>query len=163
MFGLKRHLLFATAALIAVSGTWAGEAEATTTTATMAVTATALSACVIVATPLAFGNYTQTLLAASASLTVTCTATTAYTIALDKGTTTGATFTNRLLYNITAGTTLAYSLFTDSGHSNPWTSNTVAGTGTGLVQTVNVYGTIAAGLQSAPGAYADLVTATLTY
>ena len=163
MFGLKRNLLLTTATLLALSTVCDHDARATTTTATMAITATALSACLIVATPLAFGNYSQVLLPASATLSVTCTASTPYTIALNQGTTTGATTSARLLYNLTAGTTLAYALYTDSGHTAPWTSNTVAGTGNGLVQTINVYGTIAGGQQSAPGAYTDLVTATLSY
>ncbi len=138
-------------------------AFATTVTANISVSATSLSSCTILATPLAFGNYAQTLTTASAALTVTCTATTPYTIGLNQGTTTGGTQSARLLYNTLAGTTIAYSLYTDSGHTSPWTTNTVSGTGNGLVQTVNVYGTIAAGLQAAPGAYSDLVTATLSY
>ena len=140
-----------------------GPAFATNVTANIAVTATSLSSCTIVATPLAFGNYAQTLTTASATLAVVCTATSPYTIGLNAGTTTGATQSARLLYNTVAGTSLAYSLYTDAGHSTPWTTNTVAGTGNGLTQTVNVYGTIAAGLQAAPGAYSDLVTATLAY
>ncbi len=140
-----------------------GPAVATTATANIAVSATALSSCTIVATPLAFGNYAQTLTSASATLAVVCTATSPYTIGLNQGTTTGATQSARLLYNLTSGTTLAYSLYTDSGHSSPWTTNTVSGTGNGLSQVVTVYGTIAAGLQAAPGAYADVVTATLSY
>ncbi len=138
-------------------------AVATTVTGNISVSATALSSCTIVASPLAFGNYAQTLTTASATLAVICTATSPYTIGLNQGTTTGGTQSARLLYNTISGTTLAYSLYTDSGHSSPWTSNTVSGTGTGLSQIVNVYGTIAAGLQAAPGAYADTVTATLSY
>ncbi len=140
-----------------------GPAVATTTTGIIAVTATALSSCTIVATPLAFGNYAETLTSASATLAVVCTATSPYTIGLNQGSTTGATQSARLLYNTLSGTTLAYSLYTDSGHSSPWTNNTVAGTGNGLAQTVTVYGTIAAGLEAAPGAYTDTVTATLSY
>ncbi len=138
-------------------------ADATTVTSNIAVSALSLSSCTLVAGPLAFGNYTQTVNNATAALTVLCTATTPYTIGLNSGTTTGGTQAARLLYNLTAGTTLAYTLFTDSGRTVPWAANTVSGTGSGLTQTVNVYGQIAAGLQAAPGAYADVVTATLTY
>ncbi len=138
-------------------------AAATTTTAGISVTATSLSSCTIIATPLAFGNYAQTLTSASATLAVVCTATSPYTIGLNQGTTSGGTQSARLLNNVLTGTTLAYSLYTDSGHATPWTTNTVSGTGNGLSQVVTVYGTIAAGLQAAPGAYADTVTATLSY
>ncbi len=140
-----------------------GPAVATTTTANISVTATSLSSCTITATPLAFGNYAQTVTTASATLAVLCTATSPYTIGLNQGTTSGGTQSARLLYNVVAGTTLPYALYTDSGHTTPWTSNTVSGTGTGLSQTVTVYGSIGAGLQAAPGAYADTVTATLSY
>jgi spore coat protein U-like protein len=63
--------------------------------------------------------------------------------------------------------TLAYSLAQDSGHATNW-GNTVgtdteAGTGNGSAQSLAVYGQVAAGQYVAPGAYADTITATISY
>jgi spore coat protein U-like protein len=152
----------AMASIVAALGC-AGTAHANTAGATMGVSATDLSLCTVVAGTLAFGNYQSTAISASTTLTVLCTATTPYTISLGGGSTNGGTQSARLLYNTLAATTLAYSLYEDSGHVTPWTTNTVAGTGTGLTQTINVYGGIAGGLYAAPGAYSDSVAVTLTY
>src|SRR5258706_4206646 len=73
-----------------------------TTTTTMAVTATVLSSCLVVATPLVFGNYSSssaTPTDATSTVTATCTAGTPYTVALDPGTTGGATASPRAVGN----------------------------------------------------------------
>jgi spore coat protein U-like protein len=63
--------------------------------------------------------------------------------------------------------TLTYSLYQDSGHATVWGNtigtNTVTGTGTGIAQTLTVYGQIPATQYAAPGAYTDTVNVTLTY
>ncbi|MFX5809037.1 spore coat protein U domain-containing protein, partial [Acinetobacter baumannii] len=55
----------------------------------------------------------------------------------------------------------------DSARSNNWGStigtDTVTGTGSGLTQTLTVYGQIAAAQTPLAGAYSDTVTVTLTY
>ena len=162
MSNIKRNLVAVVA--VGVSLVWAGSAaQASTAGASILVTASELSLCTVTALPLAFGNYAGTVVSSSTSLTVLCTSTTPYTIALNGGSTSGGTTSARLLYNSVAATSLGYSLYTDAAHTTPWAANTVAGTGTGLAQTVNVYGGIAAGLPITPGLYSDSVTATLTY
>ena len=140
-------------------------ARAATATSTMAVTATVLSFCTITAAPMAFGTYSTALVNAASTIVVTCTVGTTYNIGLDVGQGSGATVTQR---KMTLNTnTLPYGLFSDSAHSVPWGNtvgtNTLAGTGNGLVQTIPVYGQIPASQVVAPGLYTDTVTATITY
>jgi spore coat protein U-like protein len=141
------------------------KAQANTATGTIAVSATVLSFCAVVTLPLAFGNYSQAALNATTTLTVTCTSGTTYNVGLDTGIGTGATVAARKMSYLT--NTLTYGLYSDSGHSVVWGNtigtNTIAGTGTGLVQTLTVYGQIPASQTVAPGAYVDTVTATVTY
>ena len=136
-------------------------AEAATTTTTMAVTATVLSFCTVAASPLVFGNYT------SAQLDATCTNGTGYTIGLDAGTGAGATTANRSMTGVVTAQPLPYSLHRNSARTQNWGdtagTDTASGTGTGLPQTVTVYGRIASGQYPGPGAYADLITVTLAY
>ena len=67
----------------------------------------------------------------------------------------------------TPSSTLNYMLTQDSSHATNWgqtvASDTVPGTGTGVLQTIPVYGLIPAGQNAATGAFADTVTATITY
>jgi spore coat protein U-like protein len=62
---------------------------------------------------------------------------------------------------------LSYSLFSNSVHTTNWGNtvgtDTVAGTGTGSVQSLTVYGQVPAGQFTKPGSYADTITATVTY
>lgn len=151
---------------MAVVSTGAGAVS--TATASIAVSATVLSSCAVVALPLAFGNYTPTQsgnTTAQTTLAVTCTNGTPYSVGLNAGGGTGATVATRKLTS--GATTLNYTLYSDSGYSTLWGNtigtNTVTGTGSGLLQTLNVYGSITA-LQAVPaGAYTDTVTVTLTY
>jgi spore coat protein U-like protein len=140
-------------------------AQAATATATIAISATVVSTCSILATPILFGNYTGVVVAATSTLTILCTATTPYVISLDAGATSGATTSTRSMKN--GSVLLNYGLFKDAAHVNNWGiisgTDTVAGTGNGLLQTVTVFGQIPAGQFVAPGLYTDTVTATLTY
>ena len=65
------------------------------------------------------------------------------------------------------GGTLNYGLYRDSGRTNNWGStigtDTQAGTGTGLLQNLTVYGRIASAQTPLAGVYTDTVTVTLTY
>ena len=150
-------------------GAIANEASATTTvTTSIAVSASVLSSCGVTALPLAFGTYTPTQATnttAQTTVVVTCTNGTPYNVGLNAGTGTGATVATRKL---TSGSNLlSYTLYSDSGYSTVWGNtigtNTVTGTGSGLSQTINVYGSITA-LQAVPaGNYTDTVTVSLTY
>ena len=140
-------------------------AKAATATSTIAVSATVLSFCTIAAAPLAFGNYSTAVVNATTSLAVTCTVGTSYNVGLDTGQGTGATITQRKM--TLNSSTLTYGLYSDSARSVPWGytvgTNTLAGTGNGLVQAITVYGQIPANQAVAPGLYTDTVTATITY
>lgn len=63
--------------------------------------------------------------------------------------------------------TLNYALYRDSGHTNNWGNvvgtDTLAGIGSGLLQTLTVYGRLSGAQFPTPGVYSDTVTATLTY
>jgi spore coat protein U-like protein len=136
-------------------------AFASTATAAFAVTATVQTNCTVSATALGFGNYTGAVNAAQTSILVTCTNTTPYTLGLSAGGGTSATVTARSMTG-PASAQLNYGLFTDSGHTINF-ATLASANGTGAAQTINVYGQIPAGQFVAPGAYADSITATVTY
>jgi len=137
-----------------------------TATTTFTVTAVIQANCTIAANALAFGNYAGALVKAASSLSVVCSAGTQYNIGLNAGTAAGATVTHRSMTG-PGSALLGYQLFRDSARTANW-GNTVgtdslAGTGTGAVQAISVYGQIPAGQAPAPGSYADTITATITY
>jgi spore coat protein U-like protein len=140
--------------------------KAATATSSLSVTATVVATCVVSTTPLAFGNYVGSQSDSTATLSITCTNTTPYNVGLGVGLGTSATVTTRKMTGPSAAV-LAYALFSDSGRAVNWGStvatDTVGGTGNGSVQTMTIYGRIAAGLYVAPGAYTDTVTATVTF
>ncbi|MBD3828781.1 MAG: spore coat U domain-containing protein [Stenotrophomonas sp.] len=143
-----------------------GAAQAATATTTFQVTATVLATCQVSATPLAFGNYAGSQTDATSTISVTCTNGTAYNVGLDAGTADGATVTTRKMTG-PGGALLGYALYSDSARITNWGNtvgtDTVTGTGTGLAQTLTVYGRIPAGSMPTPGAYADTITVTVTY
>ncbi len=165
----KTLVLSTAAAALLVTAVAPKQAEATTTvTATIAVSASVLSSCGVTALPLAFGTYLPTQATnttAQTTVAITCTNGTPYNVGLNAGGGTGATVATR---KMTSGAnTLNYTLFSDSGYSTVWGNtigtNTVTGTGNGLIQTINVYGSITA-LQAVPaGSYTDSITVALTY
>ena len=142
-------------------------ASAQTANSTIAVSAVVLSFCTVVATPLVFGNYSRAVIDAASSLAVVCTNGTPYNIGLGTGNGTDATVAARQMTGTVAGSLLAYSLYQDALRANLWGStigtDTLASTGTGLLQTLPVYGRIPAGQSPAPGAYLDTVTVLLTW
>jgi spore coat protein U-like protein len=166
-----RKFLLATATagalLIAAQG-----ANALTTTSTFTVNATVLKNCSVLSSNLAFGNYTPGggNIDSTSTVTVKCTKNTPYTVALDKGTTTGGTIAQRLMVN--GANTLQYNLFTDTTRTTLWgdgtTGTAAAGTGAGFATTtaLTVYGRLpdnATNQNAAIGTYADTVTVTVTY
>jgi len=185
---MKLRLLCATMGVLPLL--FAGAATASTTTTTFNVTANVPSLCKVSATNLAFGTYTPGSGAATGNsvISVNCTNGTAFTVALNAGSSTGASFTNRNMTGtgspdsagITAGTLdlLNYQLYTTAtvgsggtvwGDGSKGTS-IVKGTGTGMgtPQAIaeTVYGQIpdsGANLTAAPGAYSDTVTVTVSY
>jgi spore coat protein U-like protein len=151
------------AALIGIASS--GSAVAATATTTMPVSLTIAAGCVTTATSLAFG--TANVLAASiyqqSTINVTCTNTTAYTIGLDVGAHVSGT-QRTMLGGV--GQNVAYNLWQDSGHLTAWgTIGTaaLAGTGTGVLQPITVWGEVIAQTSPTPGPYADVVGVTVTY
>jgi spore coat protein U-like protein len=148
--------------------TWAG-----TATGTLSVTATVTDTCTVGtgSNLLNFGAYTGALNNANGSFQVTCTDEDSYTTALNIGVGTGASFTNRVMTQPTAPAgTLNYNIYTTAARNTVWgdgtaSTATVVGTGTGLLQTVTVYGQIPAGQAATvtPGNYSDTVTITVTF
>jgi spore coat protein U-like protein len=66
------------------------------------------------------------------------------------------------------GSTLDYSMYTTAGRTTVWgdgtlSTSTQAGTGNGAAQALTVFGRIPVGQYVTAGAYADTVTATVTY
>ncbi len=142
------------------------QARAATDTTTMAVSATVISTCSVTTSPLAFGNYSSGAVNTTTPVLVTCSNGTTYTVGLSAGGGTGATVAVRKLVGPSAAT-LNYSIYSDAAHTTVWGStigtDTVAGTGNGLAQTLTAYGRIPASQTSSAGAYTDTVTVTLTY
>ena len=143
-------------------------ADAATATTTMPVTMTVTAGCQITAGTVAFGSTSGlfSAVAANSALSVTCTNTTPYVVGLDAGSGSGATTTSRKMTGPSAST-IVYRLYQNSGltmnFGNSSGSDTVAGTGSGTVQTINVYGQVPAQASPQPGSYSDIVNVTLTY
>lgn len=155
----------AAAACIAVLGGLATAASAATDTKILSVSASVAPSCTFTGGTLDFGTYSNAQVDVSGALTANCIVGTTYTIALDAGSTTGATVAVRKLSS--GAGTIDYALFRDSARTQNWGTSTgtdtLAGTGTGSAQSVAVYGRIAAGLNPTAGTYADTVHATITF
>ncbi len=138
---------------------------ATTTTATFQVTANVQATCQLSATNLNFGTYTGTLTANTSTITVSCSNNQSYNVGLDAGTGGGAVTTRKMAGP--GGAVLGYALYRDANHTSNWGNtvgtDTVQGTGAGSAQTITVYGQMPAAEYVMAGAYADTVTATITY
>jgi spore coat protein U-like protein len=165
---LKARAAWFAALLVAMCAAAPVASAQTTTTDTFQVTATVLSVCSVTATDLAFGNYDASLGTpddAQSAVTATCTSGETYDIGLDVGAGPAPTYAVRQMTN--GANTLNYSLFSNAGRTNVWGEtigvDTVAGTGNGAAQNIDVYGRIPAGQYVAAGAYSDSILVTLTY
>lgn len=152
-------LALAGAGLVVANGAFAA-----TATTSFSVTATVLAFCAVSAAPLVFGNYSAAQLDGHTTVTVTCTSGTGYQVGLDAGTGNGASVATR---RMTGSGLLNYTLYTDSSRTtvfgNTVGTNTVSGTGSGVVQSIDVYGRIPAGQYPAGGLYSDTITVSVTY
>ena len=101
--------------------------------------------------------YAGVLINGTSTISVTCTNSTTYNVGLNAGTATGATVTTRKMTG-PGSNVLNYALYSNSGHTTNWGNtvgtNTVAGTGTGLVQTLTVYGQLSSKSERQSGSYA---------
>ena len=125
------------------------------------------ASCSLSATDLAFGSYSGSLIDATSTISVNCTNATPYNVGLDAGIAPGATVTNRSMTG-PGSTLLNYHLLSDPARTINWGNtvgiDTVAGTGTGTAQFLNVYGQLPASQTTLqPGTYSDVITATITF
>lgn len=156
------------AALAALSAPAA--AQLATANSTLPVTALVTANCTLSTTPLAFGNVDTTNGAdhdANASLIVLCTNGISWTASAGVGAGSGASYGSRRMAS--GANQLAYNIFTSAARTTVFgdgtgSTATIAGTGSGVPQTVSVYGRVGGGQTSVPiGAYADTVAVTVTY
>ena len=137
----------------------------------MAVAAIVSGACTVGPSALTFPGATSAAIAAgnidaTGNVSVNCTVGSGYTVALNAGATTGATFASRKMAS--GAQLLDYSIYSTAARSSVWGdgsggSVTVPGTGTGADQSIAAYGRIFSG-QSVPAAsYADTVNVTVVY
>jgi spore coat protein U-like protein len=100
------------------------------------------------------------------SISVSCTNTTPYNVGFDKGVN-GASVTTRQMKGGPSDELISYAIYSDSGRSTNWGNtvgtDTVAGTGSGSGQTINVYGRVPPQTTPRPGNYTDTITVTVTY
>lgn len=141
--------------------------QGATVTTTFNVGANVVDDCQVSATNIDFGDYravTAAELDANSTVAVRCTLATAYEIGLDQGLG-GSSVTDRKM--LQGANELSYQLFRDPGRTQNWgntlTSDTVAGTGTGINQNFQVYGRIPPNQNVATGTYSDTITVTVTF
>jgi spore coat protein U-like protein len=139
----------------------------TTTSSTFLVTANVPKTCRVSAIDLDFGpvaNLAANIDGAS-SLSATCTMDTAYWMALNGGLQSATNPTQRKMMK--GSEFVIYGLYRDAARSLPWGdtngTNTVSGTGSGLVQPYPLYGRTAPQTTPSPGLYHDTVVVTVNY
>jgi spore coat protein U-like protein len=148
-------------------GTCATIGTSHATTAPFSVTATNATNCLVSVSALNFGS-TGVLSAAhdaASSISVTCTNAAPYTVALDGGLSSATNPAQRKMSQ--ASEQVSYGLYQDASRAVPWGDlvgvNTRAGTGSGLAQTLTVYGRVPAQTTPSPGTYSDTVVMTVSY
>ena len=157
----------AISATAVVLGVGAGSASAATSTSDFDVTAAVTPAVKVTANALSFGNYDGTRLTATTLINVTATIGTNYTVAISNGL--SPTAGGRRMADTTGELNhLAYGLYVDSQFTQIWGSGaggTVVrnGQGTGVQQTLTVFGSIPGGQIVKPSSYKDTVTVTATF
>lgn len=168
---MKKSNLLALACMVILA---ASSAFAGTATSNLNVSATVTANCLITANALAFGAYdpivanATTPLNVATTINVTCTNNSAATVTLDQGLTpaAGSTAAAPLRQMAGGGTVLPYSIFQDAAHTIVWGNTAatgVADTGSGVQQTINVFGQIPAAQNVPAASYADTVVATITF
>jgi spore coat protein U-like protein len=121
--------------------------------------------CSVSAGSLGFGNYASAAATlATAAVSVNCSDGGSYAVSLGSG----SNFSTTRRMAGPSGQFLGYELYSDSGRSVLWgdgttLGNRVSGTGTGVAQSLTVYGRIPAGQNMMPGSYTDTVVVTVEY
>lgn len=156
--------------LVILSATAAAWADTKTTTFNVLLTITKACNFTTAASDVDFGSQlsTATNVQNLGNLRVTCTKGTGYNLGLSAGAGTGATVAARKMKGVTAGNTdeVPYTLYRESARTSNWGNtvgtDTVTGVGTGIEQTIPVYGTVPSANFAADN-YKDVITATVTY
>jgi spore coat protein U-like protein len=182
---LKKIVIAAVAVSALGSNAFAGTATISQQGGTLNVSASIVPSCTAAqGSPVGFGNITSLAspVAAQGTIQVTCDNGVDFAIGLGGGQNLAGA-QRRMSQTTLAGgafTTfyLPYELYADIGHSTPITdiavgaggsttgsptAPTPGGTGTGLSQTITVYGQVPAGTKPWPGNYNDNVTITVGY
>jgi len=101
----------------------------------------------------------------TSTIGMTCTGRTAWTVGLNNGLNPSG-----IVRRMRLGATTSYvnyELFRETGRTNRWGNtigtNTVPGTGTGIAQSLTVFGRVPAPQAAAAGSYSDTITVTITY
>ncbi len=125
-----------------------------------------MGACSVSATDLAFGANSGSMINSTSNISVNCVNGTRYEVGLNAGTASGATVTSRGMTG-PGGTLLHYKLSRDAAHTFNWGNtvgtDTVAGTGTGTIQSLAVYGQLTASQSVPSGNYSDTIVVTVTF
>ncbi|MFV9935908.1 MAG: spore coat U domain-containing protein [Rickettsia endosymbiont of Haemaphysalis japonica] len=122
----------------------------------------------VTATPLACGTYVPTVDALQTNtIIIKCTLGTNYTVSFNAGTAPAATTSTRKMTSLVNTTSyLPYNLYSNAGRTQHWgnqSSDWVIGTGTGLDQTLTIYGKIPQGANVPSDTYNDTITVTVAY
>jgi hypothetical protein len=146
-------------------------ASADVVTGVLNVSATVVANCAVGTSTLAFGTVDSSDINAgnvdsTGNVTVNCTNGVHYTVKLDAGAGTGATFASRKMTS--GGNLLNYSIYTSTAHTTVWGegasgSATVTGDGTSAPQSLSAYGRIFSGQTPPTGAYTDTVNVAVSY
>jgi spore coat protein U-like protein len=152
----------------------ATQSHADTGTSNMSVSATVRHACSIDTTPMAFGTYdgvvanASTALDAMATVISSCTSGAAALITMNAGNSAGSGSDDVPVRRMTseAGDYLVYHVYSDVSHETVWGNAVPTGvalSGTGLPQTLTVYGSIPSAQMVPEGDYSDQIIVKITY
>ena len=168
---LKRAIVSAIVLLSAILGPYINADRAT---AMMNVSALVKYSCSINTTPMAFGAYNgvganaSIALEATATVISTCTSGAEALITMNAGTSAGSGSASAPVRRLTAGTSkyLDYQVYSDVARDTVWGSTVLTGvalTGTGVPQSLTVYGSIPSAQIVPEGDYSDQIIVTITY
>ncbi|QTK82864.1 Sigma-fimbriae tip adhesin [Agrobacterium tumefaciens] len=129
------------------------------------VTAAVAPTCIVSANNINFGSHgvLNTAVDATGAINLTCTSNLSYSVALNGGLSNSPPAARKM---VQGAASVTYGLYRDAGRTNVWGSaagQIAAGTGTGSLQSLTVYGRVPAQNTPAPGNYADTVVVTVNY
>jgi spore coat protein U-like protein len=134
-------------------------------TGSVGVSGVVAATCTITTSSVSFGPYSGSQLDSVGQVIPQCLQGVNWTLSLGPGTAPGATTSSRRM--MSGVNELPYALYRDAARTENWGNalgtDTVSGAGTGLAQSIPVYGRIPAGANMVVGTYTDVVLATVTF